>query len=112
TREAMQMNKVYLKKGVLFDLDNGDTPGFQLDQNYPNPFNPVTTIRYHLAEPNEIALSVYNIAGARVALLDEGYRGEGSHAVEFSARNLASGIYFYLLNVNGHIQSRKMLIVK
>lgn len=112
TREAMQMNKVYLKKGVLFDLDKGDEPGFQLDQNYPNPFNPVTTIRYHLAEPNEIALSVYNIAGARVALLDEGYREAGSHAVEFSARNLASGIYFYLLNVNGHIQSRKMLIVK
>lgn len=112
TRDAEGMNRIYLKKGVIFGLDDENKLGFQLDQNYPNPFNPVTTIRYHLAEPAEIDLSVYNIAGARVALLDEGFRSEGSYLVQFSARNLASGLYFYRLNVNGYIQSRKMVIVK
>src|SRR5690625_7072636 len=78
--------------------------GLQLDQNYSNPFNPVTTIRYHLAEPAEVDLSVFNIAGARVAVLDEGYRSEGSYMVEFSAQNLASGLYFYRLQVNVQLQ--------
>ena len=103
--------------GVSLSADLGDAlgeeeSGFQLDQNYPNPFNPVTTIRYHLAEPAEVDLSVFNIAGARVAVLDEGYRSEGSYMVEFSAQNLASGLYFYRLQVNGQLQSRKMVIIK
>lgn len=112
SRDAAQLNKIYLKKGVLFGLEDDVPEGFQLDQNYPNPFNPVTTIRYHLAGSSQVDLSVYNIAGSRVAVLDEGLREQGSYAVEFSAHNLASGLYFYRLNVNGHIQSRKMLIVK
>src|SRR5690625_7273329 len=62
---ASRTNRIYLKKGVLFGLDEDNESGFQLDQNYPNPFNPVTTIRYHLAEPAEVDLSVFNIAGAR-----------------------------------------------
>lgn len=109
---ASRTNRIYLKKGVLFGLDEDNESGFQLDQNYPNPFNPVTTIRYHLAEPAEVDLSVFNIAGARVAVLDEGYRSEGSYMVEFSAQNLASGLYFYRLQVNGQLQSRKMVIIK
>src|SRR5690625_6532389 len=91
---ASRTNRIYLKKGVLFGLDEDNESGFQLDQNYPNPFNPVTTIRYHLAEPAEVDLSVFNIAGARVAVLDEGYRSEGRYMVEASTHTLASGLYF------------------
>jgi len=34
--------------------------------NHPNPFNPSTSIRYHLAGPGLVELTVYNAEGARV----------------------------------------------
>jgi len=39
--------------------------GFLLSQNYPNPFNSGTTIRYRLAAPGFVYLSIYNILGQK-----------------------------------------------
>ena len=80
-------------------LDGGEAAGvpgdFRLEQNYPNPFNPTTTIRFALPARSFVRLAVYNLIGQQVALLAEGTREGGIHAVRFSAGDLPSGIYFY-----------------
>jgi len=86
---------------------------FQLYQNYPNPFNPSTTIRYSLDKAGKVELAVYNVLGKKVRRLLNRRQQTGSYSVIFNAENLASGIYFYNLFVNGvSISSRKMVLIR
>lgn len=86
--------------------------GFTLEQNYPNPFNAVTTIRYYLPEAAHVRLAIYNIVGQRVAQLTDGHELGGYHTVRWNAAAVASGVYFYRLDVGGHVLSKKMLLMK
>ena len=44
----------------------------ELLPNYPNPFNPETWIPYHLTQPADVALTIYDTEGATVRQLDLG----------------------------------------
>ena len=92
---------------------------YALEQNYPNPFNPTTTIKYSI--PSVIAsgakqslgvtLKVYDMLGNEVATLVNEQKSAGKYKVNFDARNLASGIYFYKINTSGGFTSTKKLIL-
>ena len=85
---------------------------YSLKQNFPNPFNPSTVISYQLAALSHVNLSVYDIAGRRVAELVNGWREAGQHEVTFDASNLASGMYFYQIQAGDYSAVRKMVLVK
>ena len=90
--------------------------------NYPNPFNPETWIPYQLAEPAAVTLTISDIQGRVVRLLDLGHQRAGiyqhrARAVYWDGRNaqgelVASGVYFYTLKANEFSATRKMLIRK
>ena len=90
--------------------------------NYPNPFNPETWIPYHLANPSDVRITIYDTRGSIVRRLDLGHQHEGyyttrSRAAYWDGRNaigehVASGIYFYQLQADGLSYLRKMVIVK
>ena len=80
--------------------------------NRPNPFNPSTVIEYIIREPSDVKLSVYSIAGQRVATLVDGYLPAGKHTALFDGSDLASGIYFYRLETGGAEKNGKMLLLK
>jgi hypothetical protein len=84
----------------------------ELYQNYPNPFNPGTTIQFRLPQSSFITLKIFNYIGQEIETLAKGYYNEGNYLVNWNAKNLASGIYFYTLNYNGQSYSRKMLLIK
>lgn len=73
---------------------------FRLEQNYPNPFNPKTAIRFHLAERSRVELSVFDLRGGEVATLAKREFQEGDHKITYEPLNLASGVYFYRLQVD------------
>jgi hypothetical protein len=94
-------------------LDDDPVPAENaLYQNYPNPFNPVTQIKFALKKTADVRLSVYNIAGQKVAELARGTRSAGYHTVDFDGSRLNSGIYYYTLEVDGKAMTKKMLMVK
>ena len=74
---------------------------YTLYQNYPNPFNPTTTISYQLKEKGFVKLNVYDITGKLIKVLVNQTQDPGSHETEFNAKGLASGIYFYRLEIFG-----------
>ena len=85
---------------------------FQLFQNYPNPFNPSTTIEFALPQSGRVTLKIYNTLGQEVAVLVSKNMVAGSYQYTWDAGGLASGLYYYRLNVGDFVQSRKMLLVK
>jgi trimeric autotransporter adhesin len=80
--------------------------------NFPNPFNPSTTIRYYLPEAAPVRLTVFDMAGRRLAVLVDGTLSEGEHRAVWDASNLASGVYVYRLEAGGHMVHGKMTLVK
>ena len=88
-------------------------PGtYTLSQNYPNPFNPSTVIEFSLPKASNVDLKVFNMLGQEVATLAHGSFSAGDHTVTFSAKNLASGLYFYRLTADQFSSVRKMMLLK
>ncbi len=85
---------------------------FDLFQNYPNPFNPVTRIRYTIAEPANVRLSVYDALGRQVTVLVSEQQSPGSYDVPFDASRLSSGMYIYRITAGEFTRTRQMLLVK
>lgn len=89
-----------------------------LEQNYPNPFNPVTTIEFSLPRASRITLHVFDIGGRTVRTLASGMMQAGEYHVEWDGRNaagqrVASGIYFYQLQVDARkVATRRMILLK
>lgn len=98
--------------------EHGTVPTtFELFQNYPNPFNPSTSIRFDLAAPGRVTLTIYNILGQEVARLADGEFPAGSHAVTWDGRDgngatAASGIYIYRISAGDYTACRRMALVK
>jgi hypothetical protein len=94
----------------------GETPSvstdFRLFQNYPNPFNPATKIEFSMPQSGFVNLEVFNILGERVNVLINEERIAGKHSVQFNAKHLASGIYFYKLQAGSFIETKKMILLK
>lgn len=86
---------------------------FGLQQNYPNPFNPTTQIKYDIAKASYVAIKVFDVLGNEVATVFNGNLAAGKYSADFNASNLATGIYFYSLSVDGQkIDTKKMILVK
>ncbi|NCS88171.1 MAG: T9SS type A sorting domain-containing protein, partial [Ignavibacteria bacterium] len=93
---------------------------FELYQNYPNPFNPTTKIRYSIpsvethrhASQQNILLKIYDVLGNEIATLVNEEKPPGNYEVEFNAKGLASGVYFYRLTAGSFIQTKKMILLR
>ena len=90
---------------------------FALHSNYPNPFNPVTIIEYDVPENAAVQLLVYDILGRQVRMLVNGPLDAGYKSVRWNGRNdrgqnVSAGMYFYSLQVNNFVQTKKMVLLK
>ena len=85
---------------------------FDLLPARPNPFNPSTDITFSLPTTGWVNLSVYNLAGERMAVLHDGLATAGLHTVAFQAGNLPSGIYITRLQTEVGQISRRVALVK
>jgi hypothetical protein len=78
----------------------------------PNPFSEKTRISFNLEEPTYAKITVYNFLGFVIDVLAEGYLSEGYHEFTFDGSALASGTYYYVLQVNGKVESGKLVLIK
>jgi hypothetical protein len=81
-------------------------------QNYPNPFNPTTNIKFALPKSGHVKLTIYDALGREVETLINNELVSGTHTIEWSARNMASGIYLYRIEADNFVKVNKMLLVK
>jgi len=111
---AVGFDSTILHYTQLTDVEDhpAQPTAFNLEQNFPNPFNSETKISYSLAIPAQVQLTVSNMFGQQVALLDEGFKPAGSFSAEFTGEGLPSGMYYYRLQCGDRHETRKMTLIK
>jgi hypothetical protein len=108
----------YYTTSGIFDSDGAVVPaGIGLGQNFPNPFNSSTVIPYALPSDNHVTIVVTNILGQSVVTLADAFQSAGSYTVvwdglDANGRSVASGIYFFRVQVGDVGQVRKMVLLK
>jgi hypothetical protein len=95
---------------------------FGLCQNYPNPFNPWTAIQYHVpclgARPSvHLTLRVYSILGQEILTLVDREVRPGCYQTYWDGKDargddVASGVYFCRLVVEGRVHIIRMVLVR
>ena len=85
---------------------------FMLYQNYPNPFNPSTTISFSIPRSTYTTLKIFNTIGQEIATLVSDNLNPGTYSKQWNATNVASGVYFYKLQVGDFVQTKKLLLLR
>lgn len=90
---------------------------FNLNQNYPNPFNPTTNITYSIPEHSNVKLNVYDALGRQITTLVNEEMSAGTYKTTWNGKDMAgskvaSGIYFYTIEIQDFVQTRKMIMLK
>ena len=114
--QGSDMDANVIQKRSLVELLPIPT-SYSLSQNYPNPFNASTTIEYGLPSNTELNISIYDIRGRFVKEIFTGNQLAGYHFTQWNAdndqgQNVASGLYFIVLNTPEYRVARKALILK
>lgn len=85
---------------------------FQLGAVYPNPFNASTKIRFNLQKNQRVALTVYDVMGRRIQVLQQGQISAGDHEISWSPGNIPSGVYFVRLEGASHQATKRIVLLK
>jgi photosystem II stability/assembly factor-like uncharacterized protein len=130
-------NSIHLAGGnngiLLKTTDGGGDPvsvedqisnpdNFSLNQNYPNPFNPITTISFSIPEASFVSLKIFNALGKEIETLVTKELSAGNYKYDWNAEGstsgisaiggYASGVYFYKLQTENFVETKKMLLLK
>ena len=85
---------------------------FRLSQNYPNPFNPTATIQFSLPSSSNVRITIYNALGNLVHVLVNGHYAPGRYTVTWDASSLPSGVYFYRLQTESFVGTKRLVLLK
>ncbi len=77
--------------------------------NYPNPFNPETNIQFDIKEYETGILTIFNMKGQIV--VSQSFNS-GKYNYLWNAANCSSGVYFYQLQTESIIETKKMVLLK
>jgi hypothetical protein len=96
----------------ISELSSNSLNAIDLEQNFPNPSISTTTISYEITTSGIVNLSVYDMFGAEVACIFNGFQTAGSHSVELNTSHLKTGIYIYTINSNNISTSKRLTVIK
>ena len=85
-----------------------------LSSNYPNPVghNDATLINYRVAHSTPVRLVLYDAVGRQVRVLHESAAAPGQYQIQLETKNLTNGVYFYRLQTNAGVLTKRLLIVR
>lgn len=105
-------NKISFSLAAKTGIEANTPEKFSLSQNYPNPFNPNTKISYMIPADGFVSLKIYNSIGQVVSVLVNEIKVSGAYEIDFNAKDLSSGIYYYRIETQGFTDTKKMILIK
>lgn len=113
TKVFLLADSAYQVTGINSGFASKEMPmDFQLHQNYPNPFNPSTIISYSLPESGKVVIKMFDALGREVKELVNGYESAGVHKIKLNAGDFATGVYFYRVQYQDNVETKKMILLK
>jgi zinc metalloprotease ZmpB len=85
---------------------------FALHANFPNPFSGASTASYSIADPGPVTLTLYDVLGRRVAVLEDRHFEPGTYITPMDGSRLAPGAYILVLQAGASRQSRTVTVVR
>lgn len=85
---------------------------FALDAVYPNPVAGAATVAYALPEAASVTVEVFDLLGARVAVLADVEQPAGYHGVGWTPYGLAAGTYLVRLRAGDFAATRRLVVFR
>lgn len=85
---------------------------YEIHQNYPNPFNPTTKIKYSLPKAGFVSIKIYDVVGRMIKELVNEVQEIGNYSITFDGSQFSSGVYFYRIETNNFIDTKRMVLIK
>lgn len=108
------IDDVKIKINEFLQITTGIDPLYNKNNNsivsYPNPFNDETKIIYYLDGKSHVRLTLIDISGNTVKILEEANNEAGEHKIELKRESLSSGYYFLKLETNNNVNIHKLII--
>ena len=87
-----------------------------LQAGRPNPFGVSTAFSYTLPRQGDVRLSIHDVSGREVTVMEEGSRSAGIHTVTWygrdrSGRAVPSGVYFLRAILPGGSRETKKIVL-
>lgn len=79
-------------------------------QVYPNPAADDLRVAFSLSRPGEVRVLIYDVLGRRVHEVRPGRRPMGENRLSLDVRNLSSGPYMIVLELNGRAVARRAMV--
>lgn len=98
--------------GQMTSSNHGTEQNNFLIRNAPNPFQTETVISYSILKPGIYRISVFDLYGREVSVVENSFKEKGNHSVHFNASGLKPGIYFCKLTGAGFSAVRKMSLIE
>ena len=96
--------KAEVSTDIYEELNNST----KLGQNYPNPFTFQTRIPVELETSTHIQIKVYDSMGQEIDTLVDKKLAVGKHEVPFNGEQLATGNYYYRMQIGSYQQVKLM----
>lgn len=84
---------------------------FVMKSIYPNPAHKILNIEYGVSDDQQVRIIIYDLAGRKVGVVTDKLHRAGHYKIKLQL-NLASGIYFAKVELNGEKFIRKFVVVK
>ena len=81
----------------------------ELGAPHPNPFNPSLRIPCQLAQSGQARLTVHDLLGREVAVLQDGLLPAGTRDFQWSPTGLAAGLYLVVLRRETGVEAQRAL---
>lgn len=90
--------------------DVTENAGIELFQNSPNPADASTVIRYNLPQAAAVTMTVRDMTGRIVTMINQGTMPAGISSIELNTNAMAAGIYSYTLTAGASSLTKEMVV--
>ena len=108
----IEMKNLFLNTACPSAEPGAGSGAIELGRPAPNPVAGTTTLRFTLAQPADVRLSVVDALGREVVVLAAAPHAAGEHAAELDTSGLTPGLYVVRLAAGDHVASQRVVVAR